>query len=447
MTKTDLPSFALRDTNKRRLVLFTVVFTNFVVWMDIGKFGLLTPFWSADLRLDTEQIGSISSAYLLGYFPMLFIAGVLADRFGPKPTLVACISGVTVLGGSMVFVTSYSEMWWRNFIFGMFFGLLWGPCQRMLAVWFPSIDIPRVTATWVGAMMLSGLVEPIIALPMAHAWGWRFTFITISALGIPAMLMLIFLTSSNPSTMKGISSQELAYIQSGRPATVKRIAFSEIVRAFKNRTVILLVIGGGLATTSTWLTATWASYAALKVGGADPIMLAWVIPVLAIPGVAYAFMHGRVVDKVFKGRLKPPMLIGVLLPAAGFFAAALIPGLPWYAWLFFASTLGFLTNPLVWGSLNPFFVRVARPEVVGTLNGVAAALQTIGGYVLVSLSGGWINSELKGLDQFTLMLCIGGVVFLVAAIPLLLINEKKVAPVRKLVDEVHEPSVPAPAGH
>jgi sugar phosphate permease len=446
-TTTDLSSLALRDTNKRRLVLITVIFTNFVVWMDSGKFGLLTPFWSADLGFDTEQIGAISSAYLLGYFPMLFIAGVLADRFGPKPLLITCVAGVTVLGISMVFVTNYSELWWRNLIFGVFFGLLWAPCQRMLAVWFPNVDIPRVTAMWVGAQMLTGLVEPIIALPMADAWGWRLAFIVISVLGIPAMLMLIFLTSSNPSTMKGVSEAELSYIRSDRPATVKSVPVREILAAFKNRTVVLLVIAGALATTPTWLTATWASFGALTVGGADPVTAAWVIPLLAVPGIVYAFMHGKVVNTVFKGRLKPPMLIGVLLPAAGFFAAAFIPGLPWFAWLFLASTLGFLTNPLVWGSLNPFFVRVARPEVVGTLNGIAAGLQVAGGYILVSLSGGWIDESLVGYNQLTAMLTIGGVVFLVAAIPLLLINEKKVAPLRTAEDEVHEPTVIAPAGH
>ncbi|MET4638118.1 MFS transporter [Mycetocola sp. 2940] len=446
-TSTDLPSLAKRDTNKRRLVLITIVFVNFVVWMDSGKFGLLTPFWSADLGFDTAQIGQISSAYLLGYFPMLFIAGILADRFGPKPLLITCVAGVTVLGVSMVFVTNYSELWWRNLIFGVFFGLLWAPCQRMLAVWFPNIDIPRVTAFWVGAMMLTGLVEPVVALPMADAFGWRVTFIVISILGIPAMLMLIWLTSSNPATKKGISETELAYIRSDRPASVKSVPFREILAAFKNRTVILLVIAGALATTPTWLTATWASYGALTVGEADPLMAAWVIPLLAIPGIVYAFMHGRVVNTVFKGRLKPPMLIGVLLPAFGFFAAALIPGLPWWAWLFLASTLGFFTNPLVWGSLNPFFVRVARPEVVGTLNGIAAGLQVAGGYILVSLSGGWINPELEGFRQLSLMLIIGGVVFLIAAIPLLFINEKKVAPIRQVTEDAGEPVVISPVGH
>jgi sugar phosphate permease len=437
----------LGDTNKRRLVLFTVVFVNFVVWADSGKFGILTPFWSADLGFDPSQIGTISSAYLLGYFPMLFLAGVLADRFGPKPLLVICLVGVTIMGISMIFVQTYDELYWRNLVFGIFFGLLWAPCQRMLSVWFPTVDIPRVTAMWVGAQMLTGLIEPLIALPMADAFGWRVAFVVISLLGVPGIVGLIFLTTSNPRTRKGISAEEIAIIEGDRPQTLTRVPVREILHTFRNRNIVLLVIAGALATTPTWLTSTWASYGIITVGGADASVAAWVIPLLALPGVVYAFMHGRFVNRFLGGRLKPAMLLGVLIPAFGFLVAALVPGLPWWGWAFFASTLGFLTNPLVWGSLNPFFVKEARPEVVGTLNGIAAGLQVAGGYILVSLSGTWIDSTLPGYGSLTKMLVIGAVVFLVAAVPILLLREKR--PVRVAGDqsEVHEPTIIAPAGH
>lgn len=437
----------INDTNKRRLVLITVVLTNFIVWMDSGKFGILTPFWSADLGFDTSQIGTISSAYLLGYFPMLFLAGILADRIGPKILLITCLVGVTVMGISMIFVTSYGELFWRNLIFGVFFGLLWAPCQRMLSVWFPTVDIPRVTAIWVGSQMLVGLIEPLIALPMADALGWRLTFVVISALGIPAFFMLIFLTTSNPRTRRGISDDEIAIIEAGREATRTRVPFSEILRSFKNPNIVLLVLAGALATTPTWMTATWASYGMITVGGADPNVVAWVSVLLALPGVIYAFLHGRAVRTIFRGSLKTAMLLGVLIPASGFLLAALIPGLPWYLWALFASTLGFFCNPLVWGSLNPFFVKESRPEVVGTLNGIAAGLQVAGGYVLVSLSGGWINASIEGYGSMTFMLLVGAGVFIVAAIPILLLRERRTPTYPESESEVHEPSIIAPSGH
>lgn len=415
----------MTDTNKRRLVLITVVLTNFVVWMDSGKFGILTPFWSADLGFDTSQIGSISSAYLLGYFPMLFLAGILADRIGPKILLLVCLAGVTLMGISMIFVETYGELFVRNLIFGVFFGLLWAPCQRMLSVWFPTVDIPRVTAIWVGSQMLVGLVEPLIALPMADAWGWRLTFVVISALGIPAFLMLIFLTTSNPRTRRGISNAEIELIETDRPPTQTKVPLRVIFSSFKNPNIVLLVLAGALATTPTWMTATWASYGMITVGGAEPGVVAWVSVLLALPGVIYAFLHGRAVKRIFRGSLKTAMLVGVLVPAFGFLAAAYLPGLPWYVWALFASTLGFFCNPLVWGSLNPFFVKESRPEVVGTLNGIAAGLQVAGGYVLVSLSGGWIDGAIEGFGSMSLMLTIGAAVFLVAAVPILLLRERR----------------------
>lgn len=74
-------------TKKRFTVLAIVFVINFVVWMDESVFAILTPLWSGSLKLTPEQIGSASAAYLLGYFPVLFIAGILSDRIGAKKML------------------------------------------------------------------------------------------------------------------------------------------------------------------------------------------------------------------------------------------------------------------------------------------------------------------------------------------------------------------------
>ncbi|MFC4943108.1 MFS transporter [Pseudonocardia sp. GCM10023141] len=89
---------------KRGLMFVSILFLSFVVWLDSAKFSLLNPFWSAELHLAPAQISSVTASYLLGYFPLLLLAGVLADRIGAKQMLIICILGVTVLSATMAFV-------------------------------------------------------------------------------------------------------------------------------------------------------------------------------------------------------------------------------------------------------------------------------------------------------------------------------------------------------
>jgi MFS family permease len=146
----------------------SILFLNFVVWLDSAKFSLLNPFWSAELHLAPAQISSVTASYLLGYFPLLLLAGILADRIGAKQMLIICIVGVTVLSATMAFVHTYEEMWWRNFLFGIFFGFLWAPSQRLLSVWCPGALGARATSMWMSSCLVAGVMAPAIALPLAN---------------------------------------------------------------------------------------------------------------------------------------------------------------------------------------------------------------------------------------------------------------------------------------
>jgi len=443
-TGTARPSIKL--DGKRRWVFYAVLYTNFVVWLDTAKFSILTPFWAADLGADAGQIAAISAAYLLGYFPMLFLAGVLADRLGPRLMLLICLSGVTVLGGSMAFVHTADEMYWRNLLFGVFFGFLWAPCQRMLAVWFPPIETAKVTAAWVASQMIVALAAPLIALPIANAFAWQDAFLVISALGVPALFAIALLTRNRPEELPGITAQELAHINVGRDEAARAtVPFRDIVRVFRSRSVLFMVVAGALATTPTWLIGTWSTYGLITLEGVDPSTVTYLVPLVSLPVILYAFGHGRAVAGPFRGRLRTPMVLGSVLSAIGFLAAGLL-GLPWLGWIFAIGTLGYMVDPLFWGSLNTYWLGVAKPELTGTLNGVAAGLQVACGYVLVSLSGSWLNPSKSGLDQLDSMWIIGGVIFVVSIIPVLLSKDVRIhsepepAPLPPLAAEVQPPT-------
>ncbi|TQS46139.1 MFS transporter [Cryptosporangium phraense] len=418
---------------KRGLLLGTVLFVNFVVWLDSAKFSLLNPYWSADLHLTPAQISSVVASYLLGYFPLLLLAGILSDRLGAKLMLIICVLGVTVLSASMAFVHTYTEMWWRNFVFGIFFGFLWAPSQRLLALWFPGALGARATATWMSSTLIAGVLSPAIALPLANHLSWRDAFWIVAALGIPALLGLIFLVADKPEKMRGISREEVDHIQAGFSAqTEAKLPFREVLKALRKPSIVTMAIATALATTPTWLAGPWMPYGLLTLEKVDPDLIAWVSPLVAVVPVAVGLFSGTLVTRFFGGRLKPWLILGPLCGAIGFALAALFPGTPWLLWGLAIGALAFLCDPLFWGNVNSYWAGIARPEVTGTLNGLAACLQVAVGWYITNESGKWLDASATGRGQLSPILWVGAAIFAVAIIPVALSREIRVS--KRVVD-------------
>jgi MFS family permease len=409
-------------------MLATILFVNFVVWLDSAKFSLLNPFWSADLHLTPVQISSVTASYLLGYFPLLLLAGILADRIGAKQMLIICIVGVTVLSATMAFVHTYGEMWWRNFVFGIFFGFLWAPSQRLLSVWFPGALGARATSTWMSSTLIAGVIAPAIALPLANHLSWRDAFLIVAALGVPALVLLFLFTANKPERMRGITADEVLQIRAEhRGAEVReKLTFRELAAALKNRSVLTMVIATGLATTPTWLSGPWLPYGLITLEGVNPDTIAWVSPLIALIPVLFGLVNGTLVARLFGGRTRPWLALGPACGAVGFALGVVLNDSSWVVWGLFIGAFAFLCDPMFWGTVNSYWAGIARPEVTGTLNGAAAALQVAVGWFITDLSGGWVDTSATGRAQLDTIWTVGAVMFAVAIVPVLLSREVRV---------------------
>ncbi|MHB1592930.1 MAG: MFS transporter [Streptosporangiaceae bacterium] len=412
---------------RRRLVFIAILLTNFTVWLDVAKFGLLAPFWSKDLHLTPPQISGAVASYLLGYFPMLFLAGILADRLGAKRMLLICMSGVTVMSASMAFVTTYTEMWWRNLIFGIFFGFLWAPCNRLLAMWFPGSHGARATSIWMSSTLLAGVIAPAIALPIAHHASWQDAFLVVAALGIPCLILLWIVVADRPELARRISPAEIEAIRAGYAGETKtRLSFRELARSLAKPSVITMAIATGLATTPTWLTGPWVPYALITLDKVNPDTLAWVSPLITLIPVSYGLFNGWIVEHVFRGRTKPALALGPALGAVGFILGVALSSVYWVLWGVLMLAVGFLCDPLFWGTINSYWSGLVRPEATGTLNGLSAALQVAVGWYITDQSGTWLNVHAQGRAQLNTIWIVGACLFVAAIIPVLISKEVRI---------------------
>ena len=95
---------------------------------------------------------------------------------------------------------------------------------------------------------------------------------------------------------------------------------------------------------------------------------------------------------------------------------------------------GSLCNPFFWGTVNAYWAAVTKPEFTGTLNGISAAGQVAGGYIIVSLSGTWVKSvNLAGVHAVDTVWIVGGIVFILSVVPIYMAREVRIASERKEV--------------
>jgi MFS family permease len=424
------PQLASVPTTRRRWFVFAALLSlTFGIWLDEAKFSTLAAFWAASLHLNAAQVANVSSAYLLGYAPMLLVAGALADWIGPRRLLLISGAGVTVLSASMVLVTTYDEMWWRNLVFGLFFALLWAPSNRMLAIWFPAHERTKVTSIWLGAANAAAMLAPLIALPIAHHVSWQAAFLVVAAFCVPA-LVAVFKTTDRPADLPRISAAELRLIDEGRPVSTLTASVGDVLRVLR-RPSVLLVSLGGLLISPIWLVLTWAPYGLVALDKVNPDVVGVVVPLIMLVPFTFAFANGAVLRRFFGGRTKVYMAVGMVFGGLALLGAAVIP-MNWVLWSVLLVGAALVCNIAFYGTVNTYFAGLVGPQLTGIVNGLTAFLQVVGGYTLVKLSGGWFDATATGHAQLSKVFLIGGAILVAAALPLLcarkvVVTEQRVA--------------------
>lgn len=421
------PSFG--GWGKRHTVFSIICLINFLVWLDEGVFGALTPYWAKDLSLTPGQIGTGSAAYLLGYFPMLLVAGILSDRFGAKRMLMFCVLGCSVLSAGMLLVHDYSGLVVRNILFGLFFGFLWAPSNRMVTLWMPQAERVRYAAIWFSSVMVSFVVAAPLGLMLAAYGNWSMAFLVVTVLGLPALVLLGLFTTERPNEMASITRAELSTIYAGVDRSKPQAQFSwrNLGLALLQRNVLWMVVATCLATTPAWLLATWGSFQLVTLFKLEGATVSTLISAGYMVTVIYGFFHGWVFQRIFGGRCRPALAAGPVISGLGLLVAAYTSNPIVLAFAVFAA--GTLCNPFFWGTVNAYWASVVSPEFSGTLNGISAAGQVAGGYVILSLSGGWVKSaEVAGVHAVQGVWIVGAIVFLLTVIPIYLVREVRIRP-------------------
>ena len=181
-----------------------------------------------DLDLSYTQVGIVTSAFSITRGISNLPAGWLADRFGTRLLVVISISGVAVAGLLIGLSQSYTVL----IIFLVIAAIVGGGYHPASAVAISAIVPPEHRGRALGFHSIGGTsaywILPLIATPIAVAWGWRSSYITLAIPAIILGIVLYIRIGQRKQTQTG--EQKTTYNKV--PTTHVRVAWRKLLPFF-----------------------------------------------------------------------------------------------------------------------------------------------------------------------------------------------------------------------
>jgi MFS family permease len=166
-----------------------------VSYFDRTIMSIAGPQIMADFGVSPTAMGSIYSAFILGYALTMIPGGLLTDRLGPRRTLTlmgigsAVFTGLTIIGGRPglgVLIGVVPSLFAIRFGLGVVTAPLYPAAARTSARWIPLVYHGQVQGIIIAGSSFGAAVSPLLFIWIATRFEWRAPFL-IAALATAAL--------------------------------------------------------------------------------------------------------------------------------------------------------------------------------------------------------------------------------------------------------------------
>lgn len=169
----------MTSAGRRLVVLLTTVAS--AGYVSRVAITVVAPGIIDEFHLTSAQMGTIFSAFLLGYTLCQVPSGLLADRVDARGIFLvlcagwACLSVLTALVGwrSVAVQTALVQFWIIRALFGVISAPTYPTSGRTIAVTVPATRQARANSFVLASVGIGSAATPITLAPIANAYGWR----------------------------------------------------------------------------------------------------------------------------------------------------------------------------------------------------------------------------------------------------------------------------------
>ena len=213
-----------RPTRIRWLMIGMIFVVDVLMFIDRVNISIAAKYIIPEYDLTEVQMGSVFSAFVLGYALLQIPGGWLGDRFGPRRVLTVAISwwsvftAVTAIAGEL-FLVSLLGIVGSFIVVRVLIGVGEAAAlpnrNRLIANWIPSHE--RALAIGIGGSgsMLGAALTPPLIVTLMLTLGWRAAFYLAGAAGIGLAVLWYWLARNRPEQHPWLNNPELRYITQG----------------------------------------------------------------------------------------------------------------------------------------------------------------------------------------------------------------------------------------
>ena len=266
-----------------------------------------------EFHFSQTRMGTVFSAFVLGYTLFQVPGGMLADRWGTKKVLGwamvswSLFTFLTGLIGKLSLLTGLgvlNALITLRFVFGIFQAPLFPSSTRLVANWFPARERGSGNALALTGISVGSLLMPPIVSWIVLSWSWQGSFYLSASLSLLVAAVWSFYVRDYPSQHYAVNPAELSLTEGGTPQNAdSRMDSPSLLSQLRSRDLWRLVVSYTLQGYVGYVFIFWFYLYLVQVRRFGQVEGAWLTTVPWILASVTTLGGGYLSDRLIKGRL------------------------------------------------------------------------------------------------------------------------------------------------
>jgi len=388
-----------------RIIPFLIL-CYFVAYLDRVNIGFAQLQMKGDLGFSDAVYGLGAGIFFLGYFAFEVPSNLILHRVGARVWIARIMITWGLISAATLFVTTPTQFYVMRFLLGVAEAGFFPGIILYLTYWYPAARRSQMTAWFMSAVPLSGLVGgPVSGWILhhfhgQHGWaGWQWLFVLE---GLPAVvlgLVTLFYLDNGIAHAKWLSADEKAALQHALDQEAQTKPAHSALQGLADPRVWLMALIYFSVVIGLYGLSFWLPLLIKTTGVTDPLVIGWLVAVPYGVSVVAMILVGRSSDRRHERRWHvaiPALLgaVGLVLSTAWSTDTALA-----MAALTLATVGIMVVLPLFWALPNAFLAGSAAAAGIALIN----ALGNLAGFFGPSIIG-WVKQATQSTNGGILVL-------------------------------------------
>lgn len=290
-----MPTPTTPNSETRWRIPAVLAVTIFINYLDRNNLSLAIPRLAQDFSWSDREVGSkgelLLAAFFLSYALSNMLLSSLAERFGPKRSVMVAIGAfslVTVLSAPLGY--SFTALIVLRLLLGLGEGVHIPMLSAITSRWFLPDKRSRANAIWGSGILLSTAIAPLIVVPLIQFWGWRPTFAILGVGGMLVSIPLVYFLVPDEPRREGQQANGVIAARDERGR--KPLSYRQ------DRRFWLAVVGGSLNAFCAFGLLNWLPTYFNRAKGIDFEQLGWPLALVFAAGIVGIALMAYLGDKL-----------------------------------------------------------------------------------------------------------------------------------------------------